>query len=165
MIRRPPRSTLFPYTTLFRSCECVSLRLRVAVRHDECQSEDGGIVLRRATRIADFNDAVHGANAVGLDAAHHDVVVLLHEIAFRDVIRAAFGTEDQEAVEARPVIDLPRIAAARVRHLRRPRNRLRLRRSAAVENLCVVDSHDGLLSSDAPPTLGTIALVELRTSW
>src|SRR5260221_2924155 len=25
MIRRPPRSTLFPYTTLFRSCECNSL--------------------------------------------------------------------------------------------------------------------------------------------
>src|SRR3712207_7823130 len=23
MIRRPPRSTLFPYTTLFRSCYCV----------------------------------------------------------------------------------------------------------------------------------------------
>src|SRR4029079_19822184 len=23
MIRRPPRSTLFPYTTLFRSCQCV----------------------------------------------------------------------------------------------------------------------------------------------
>src|SRR5256885_6493782 len=24
MIRRPPRSTLFPYTTLFRSCVCLS---------------------------------------------------------------------------------------------------------------------------------------------
>src|SRR4029434_11314748 len=24
LIRRPPRSTLFPYTTLFRSCVCVS---------------------------------------------------------------------------------------------------------------------------------------------
>src|SRR5258708_9017439 len=24
MIRRPPRSTLFPYTTLFRSCRCSS---------------------------------------------------------------------------------------------------------------------------------------------
>src|SRR5438132_12197482 len=24
MIRRPPRSTLFPYTTLFRSCGCAS---------------------------------------------------------------------------------------------------------------------------------------------
>src|SRR2546426_2639148 len=27
MIRRPPRSTLFPYTTLFRSCAVVDLRL------------------------------------------------------------------------------------------------------------------------------------------
>src|SRR3712207_8642425 len=27
MIRRPPRSTLFPYTTLFRSCETSSLRI------------------------------------------------------------------------------------------------------------------------------------------
>src|SRR5690242_21293188 len=26
MIRRPPRSTLFPYTTLFRSTECRQLR-------------------------------------------------------------------------------------------------------------------------------------------
>src|SRR2546428_14041421 len=25
MIRRPPRSTLFPYTTLFRSCSCRKL--------------------------------------------------------------------------------------------------------------------------------------------
>src|SRR5258708_8007077 len=37
MIRRPPRSTLFPYTTLFRSGKiekddvCVQLRCRVAV--------------------------------------------------------------------------------------------------------------------------------------
>src|SRR3712207_7050195 len=31
MIRRPPRSTLFPYTTLFRSGEC---RLRVTRRSD-----------------------------------------------------------------------------------------------------------------------------------
>src|SRR2546430_3937295 len=28
MIRRPPRSTLFPYTTLFRSCEQVVARAR-----------------------------------------------------------------------------------------------------------------------------------------
>src|SRR3712207_8774907 len=27
MIRRPPRSTLFPYTTLFRSCACSTSRL------------------------------------------------------------------------------------------------------------------------------------------
>src|SRR5256885_4093681 len=34
MIRRPPRSTLFPYTTLFRSVECLfeSLVVRFGVR-------------------------------------------------------------------------------------------------------------------------------------
>src|SRR3712207_8499329 len=31
MIRRPPRSTLFPYTTLFRSLEAVGLLLAVVV--------------------------------------------------------------------------------------------------------------------------------------
>src|SRR3989475_2746625 len=29
MIRRPPRSTLFPYTTLFRSLEMIGLEFRV----------------------------------------------------------------------------------------------------------------------------------------
>src|SRR5258708_30074764 len=33
MIRRPPRSTLFPYTTLFRSLVVISLRL-----HDAAQA-------------------------------------------------------------------------------------------------------------------------------
>src|SRR3712207_8055942 len=28
MIRRPPRSTLFPYTTLFRSSDCLGERVR-----------------------------------------------------------------------------------------------------------------------------------------
>src|SRR3989449_8555262 len=31
MIRRPPRSTLFPYTTLFRSCEPLKARETVVV--------------------------------------------------------------------------------------------------------------------------------------
>src|SRR3712207_7354268 len=34
MIRRPPRSTLFPYTTLFRSCK-VADELRSAANGDE----------------------------------------------------------------------------------------------------------------------------------
>src|SRR3712207_7648914 len=38
MIRRPPRSTLFPYTTLFRSCDCISrsyggMRATLALQH------------------------------------------------------------------------------------------------------------------------------------
>src|SRR2546426_4482902 len=37
MIRRPPRSTLFPYTTLFRSCPFQALAIRVlanALEHE-----------------------------------------------------------------------------------------------------------------------------------
>src|SRR5260370_17827055 len=34
MIRRPPRSTLFPYTTLFRSPRAIS----IACRFDTCQN-------------------------------------------------------------------------------------------------------------------------------
>src|SRR2546430_17575673 len=33
MIRRPPRSTLFPYTTLFRSFQAVDVRPLYPVRH------------------------------------------------------------------------------------------------------------------------------------
>src|SRR2546426_1846181 len=40
MIRRPPRSTLFPYTTLFRS-------FFAAARSDSCANESSGIAHRR----------------------------------------------------------------------------------------------------------------------
>src|SRR3712207_8742466 len=42
MIRRPPRSTLFPYTTLFRSCDC-GVQLRSALR--TVAAEGRGVVL------------------------------------------------------------------------------------------------------------------------
>src|SRR5260370_9197617 len=35
MIRRPPRSTLFPYTTLFRSVKCRT--------HSRCSASAGGV--------------------------------------------------------------------------------------------------------------------------
>src|SRR3712207_8015173 len=48
MIRRPPRSTLFPYTTLFRSTylQAISDALRVEMRRDErvmVMGEDIGV--------------------------------------------------------------------------------------------------------------------------
>src|SRR2546430_13647102 len=53
MIRRPPRSTLFPYTTLFRS-----LQFADAVQLAQAQATDGGAVLflgangdRKSTRL------------------------------------------------------------------------------------------------------------------
>src|SRR2546426_4759073 len=44
MIRRPPRSTLFPYTTLFRSARLEAERTTAAARLDE---------VRRAAQAAD----------------------------------------------------------------------------------------------------------------
>src|SRR5689334_24533397 len=53
MIRRPPRSTLFPYTTLFRSREAIRLRLRLPLA-------GGGIPV--------VPDGAHGAAARRLRA-------------------------------------------------------------------------------------------------
>src|SRR3712207_7195429 len=43
MIRRPPRSTLFPYTTLFRSLEEVVLRRRQAVGPSHLDADGGRV--------------------------------------------------------------------------------------------------------------------------
>src|SRR3712207_8044218 len=59
MIRRPPRSTLFPYTTLFRSAEDVERR----GQHDEGEHPEGerhpgelGGQVRRADEPDDHRD-------------------------------------------------------------------------------------------------------------
>src|SRR5947207_4606907 len=64
MIRRPPRSTLFPYTTLFRSADAVDV-LKI-VRIEES----------RALRLLDEERrAAHGAEGAdgGVDAAGDDL--------------------------------------------------------------------------------------------
>src|SRR3712207_8061624 len=49
MIRRPPRSTLFPYTTLFRSIEL--LQALLALRGDTGREQDVGVASRRAYEL------------------------------------------------------------------------------------------------------------------
>src|SRR5688572_32460689 len=52
MIRRPPRSTLFPYTTLFRSHSLLAARANLL---DQCRRAAAGVVLsaRRGRRRRD----------------------------------------------------------------------------------------------------------------
>src|SRR5688572_32344435 len=58
MIRRPPRSTLFPYTTLFRSAELErinrervqSLERRVRILMLEIDEKDGSVLYYRGAR-------------------------------------------------------------------------------------------------------------------
>src|SRR3712207_7693679 len=52
MIRRPPRSTLFPYTTLFRSRE---VRVALAVRHRDGQARAGQALEEQAGRVEHFH--------------------------------------------------------------------------------------------------------------
>src|SRR3712207_7443498 len=49
MIRRPPRSTLFPYTTLFRSI-AHTVALALLAEDDECASVLAGAILARRPR-------------------------------------------------------------------------------------------------------------------
>src|SRR3712207_7878244 len=66
MIRRPPRSTLFPYTTLFRSDDDQPFLARRLGDVDEAPPERGGGVLR--DRV-DAPHAVHHLEPVAVDAA------------------------------------------------------------------------------------------------
>src|SRR2546426_8471107 len=58
MIRRPPRSTLFPYTTLFRSRDLA--RLRPVLERVEGDADQGGDLGRRdvADQLLDPFDAL-----------------------------------------------------------------------------------------------------------
>src|SRR2546422_5965780 len=56
MIRRPPRSTLFPYTTLFRSIETITYVLAGTVEHADSIGNQGAIAAgegsdRKSTRL------------------------------------------------------------------------------------------------------------------
>src|SRR2546429_7612375 len=81
MIRRPPRSTLFPYTTLFRSIEFHRCRVWDGVAGQDCPFlEDQAIVVIDARLVISFRMR-HKKS----DLAHH----LLHS-AVRVVEKGAF---------------------------------------------------------------------------
>src|SRR5258708_30047792 len=74
MIRRPPRSTLFPYTTLFRSKAVHGLRARGAERGQSAQCRQGQLCCgqgrsRRAQRSEE--------DTAELQSPHHVVWRLL----------------------------------------------------------------------------------------
>src|SRR3712207_8139951 len=63
MIRRPPRSTLFPYTTLFRS---------LAAERDALDEREVHVVVARAVELVAAEDALaaRAADAVAVRVAH-----------------------------------------------------------------------------------------------
>src|SRR3712207_8491703 len=67
MIRRPPRSTLFPYTTLFRSPAVVSIEVRVG----QAGATGSGVVIEGGEGyIVTNNHVVSGADGVDRSEEH-----------------------------------------------------------------------------------------------
>src|SRR5258705_10152120 len=58
MIRRPPRSTLFPYTTLFRS-RLNMLRVRCYFREPEQEGQNKEILLRSEEHTSELQSLRH----------------------------------------------------------------------------------------------------------
>src|SRR3712207_9085118 len=91
MIRRPPRSTLFPYTTLFRSrrpagahvAEAAAPRARVAEDHE-----------RRGAALPALADV--GAGRLLTDGVE---VLVLDQLRQRAVARAAGGRSEEHTSE------------------------------------------------------------------
>src|SRR2546426_6606842 len=74
MIRRPPRSTLFPYTTLFRSRELQHGRHGVGARDREGGEQGGGAHLacsgRRIWTLASFRATTIDRKSTRLNSSH-----------------------------------------------------------------------------------------------
>src|SRR3989449_11041696 len=124
MIRRPPRSTLFPYTTLFRSVLAIPgdgrrERVAEAVARRPAELVD----LLRVERVAPVvaRPILHGLDqGLGLPqemedlARQHDV---LHLVAAADVVDLALPALPEHQVDRRavvqhvePVADVPAVA-------------------------------------------------------
>src|SRR2546427_7850719 len=69
MIRRPPRSTLFPYTTLFRS---VVFR-RAAASTGVSRSPDGGAPSRRRAAIRSASASSRDRKSTRLNSSHSQI--------------------------------------------------------------------------------------------
>src|SRR2546430_383773 len=120
MIRRPPRSTLFPYTTLFRSevdVEAVAQFLRRALRHQFANRRvllaDGpgnGAELDALLVALALDDAIdvdsRRMDPVGIELAHLDQ--LLH---FRHGEIAAGGDHGVEVARGHPIDEIPGLVA------------------------------------------------------
>src|SRR2546430_9459306 len=99
MIRRPPRSTLFPYTTLFRSVlpvelpqlpvECGMLALELDRLLEERLRRDGVVLDRKSTRLnsshSQISYAVFCLKKKKHNKYHGEIVLTAHDAAYREV--------------------------------------------------------------------------------
>src|SRR2546430_9683746 len=76
MIRRPPRSTLFPYTTLFRSLEKIegmSEEEKLAVLSESASAVNSQMPPRENQRINISVDSVQDRKSTRLNSSHSQI--------------------------------------------------------------------------------------------
>src|SRR3972149_9114050 len=79
MIRRPPRSTLFPYTTLFRSLPQGHLRHRRRVREGAREAQPGD---RKSTRLNSSHSQIsYAVFCLKKKKRHHTSKTIIHKTA------------------------------------------------------------------------------------
>src|SRR2546425_9684845 len=106
MIRRPPRSTLFPYTTLFRSQRLLQLR--------------GDLGLREAAEIRQLDHATLHIRQLGERAGDEPLGLLALDAPVRGVARRGERRGESISALARGARERPRAAAARPQQVERP---------------------------------------------
>src|SRR5437016_12189558 len=149
MIRRPPRSTLFPYTTLFRSAQRFHLELGDHALGEVVQAARDGLVVEpgRPDRDARHAQVLEAAHAVQVGTAPAraeldllrlaaDAAALLaqHAEERAELLGLADSREEAVAVARRPARRPLPVAADDDRHARLlHRLRVRLERPPAEE--------------------------------
>src|SRR3712207_3197049 len=137
MIRRPPRSTLFPYTTLFRSGEAMREGRTVGV-HIEGQEHEltADDLLLRLQPLEGYHVEREAAHAVALDLAVDDE--LRREMLAREVVRAVQNARKQSGLDVADRIELTLGGDAELLDAAREHERY-----VAGETLAVGVSYDG----------------------
>src|SRR2546422_3533892 len=104
MIRRPPRSTLFPYTTLFRSQGCAGPRID-HLEYDSAVQRRGGRqpieqsqLLTRCPGRGELIDVADGRDRLSANR-------VAYRVGRRAVLRGAIDRDDVEAIWADEAVD------------------------------------------------------------
>src|SRR2546429_6721183 len=82
MIRRPPRSTLFPYTTLFRSARCACAPSRLSTARRSGTKREGKICssqTRSEEHTSELQSRLHLVCRLLLEKKKNNIIVILYE--------------------------------------------------------------------------------------
>src|SRR5256886_14630675 len=103
MIRRPPRSTLFPYTTLFRSCRTVDQADLTALLRRHCAA------LTLLQRFREEQDGRERGPEVVCEV-HDEIEPVRARQAGREILGLGLGRQPRPGRGDRPAAPFSRIA-------------------------------------------------------